>query len=308
MVDAPAAEARRWLLSSDGHRRDGAHRVGPVMPAGSLLASIPSPSENVIELGPVPLHMYGLMLAIGVLVAVKVAEVRWVRRGHPAKDFNDIVVWVVIAGVIGARVYHVITDYQLFDDDPVKALRIWEGGLSIWGAVIGGAIAATVLARRRNLDLGDLLDSIAPGLAFAQSIGRWGNWFNQELFGGPTTLPWALEIDLANRPADYVQYETFHPMFLYESLYCLALGLVLIWIDRRFSLKKFQLFALYCMGYTAARVVFEEMRIDPAHTIGPLRVNAWVSIVVFVGALVWFLWLGRHGRPLDASDSEAQAA
>jgi prolipoprotein diacylglyceryl transferase len=210
---------------------------------------------------------------------------------------------VVIAGVIGARVYHVITDYQLFDDDPLKALRIWEGGLSIWGAVVGGAIAAAVLARRRHLDLGDLLDSIAPGLAFAQAIGRWGNWFNQELFGGPTTLPWALEIDIANRPAEYVQYSTFHPMFLYESLYCAALGLVLIWVDGRFSLKKFQVFALYCMGYTAARVVFEEMRIDPAHTVGPLRVNAWVSIVVFVAALGSFLWLGRHGRPVGASDA-----
>jgi prolipoprotein diacylglyceryl transferase len=248
------------------------------------------------------------MLAIGVLVAVRVAEVRWVKRGHPAKEFNDVVVWIVIAGVIGARIYHVITDYQLFEDDPLKAFKIWEGGLSIWGAVIGGAIAAAVLARRRHLDLGDMLDSIAPGLAFAQAIGRWGNWFNQELFGGPTTLPWALEIDLANRPVGYLQYETFHPMFLYESLYCLTLGLVLIWVDHHFSLKKFQLFALYCMGYTAARFVFEEMRIDPANTIGPLRVNAWVSIVVFALALVAFLWLGRHGRPVGASDAETQAA
>jgi prolipoprotein diacylglyceryl transferase len=285
--------------------------VDPVSLANSLpgvLASIPSPSENVLHLGPVPLHMYGLMLAVGVLVAARVAEVRWVRRGHPAKEFTDIVVWIVIAGVIGARVYHVVTDYQLFEDDPLKAVRIWEGGLGIWGAVVGGAIAAIVLCRRRHLDLGDLLDSIAPGLAFAQAIGRWGNWFNQELFGGPTTLPWALEIDIANRPAEYVQYTTFHPMFLYESLYCAALGFVLLWVDRRFALKKLQLFALYCMGYTAARFVFEEMRIDPANTIGPLRVNGWVSIVVFLAALASFLWLGRHGRPVGASDAETQAA
>ena len=263
------------------------------------LASIPSPSENIIHLGPIPLHMYGLMLAIGILVAVRVAETRWVRRGHQSKEFSDIVIWIVIAGVVGARVYHVITDYQLFQDDPLRAVRIWEGGLGIWGAVIGGAIAAVILTRRRHLDLGDMLDCIAPGLAFAQAIGRWGNWFNQELFGAPSKLPWALEIDPANRPHGYAQYATFQPTFLYESLYCLVLGLALIWIDHHFKLKKFQLFALYCMGYTAARFVFEEMRIDPAHTIGPLRLNAWVSIVVFIGALVAYVWLGRHGQPVE---------
>jgi prolipoprotein diacylglyceryl transferase len=271
----------------------------------SFLGSIPSPSESVLHLGPVPLHMYGLMLAIGVLVAVRVAEVRWVRRGHKAKEFSDLVVWIVVWGVIGARLYHVVTDYQLFEDDPLKAVKIWEGGLGIWGAVMGGAIAAIVLCRRRHLDLGDLLDSIAPGLVFAQAIGRWGNWFNQELFGAPTTLPWGLEIEVAKRPVEYVQYSTFHPTFLYESLYCLALGLVLIWVDHHVRLKKFQLFALYCMGYTGARFVFEEMRIDPAHTIGPLRVNAWVSIVVFVIALGAFLWLRTHGDPVVWPDPDA---
>jgi prolipoprotein diacylglyceryl transferase len=275
---------------------------------GTLLGSIPSPSENIIHLGPVPLHMYGLMLAIGVLVAVKVSEVRWVRRGHPAKEFSDIVIWVVIAGVIGARVYHVITDYELFTDDPLKAFAIWQGGLAIWGAVIGGAIAVIYLAHRRHLDLGDLFDCIAPGLVFAQGIGRWGNWFNQELFGAPTSLPWGLEIDLAHRPVGYLQYSTFQPTFLYESLYCIALGFALIWIDHHVKLKKFQLFALYCMGYTAARFVFEEMRIDPAHVIGPLRLNAWVSIVVFLTAFGAFLWLGRHGEPVVRPDSTADGA
>lgn len=265
---------------------------------GYVLGSIPSPSGGVVQLGPIPLHMYGLMLAIGILVAARVAEVRWVRRGHVAKEFSDLVVWIVISGVIGARVYHVITDYQLFEDDPLRAFKIWEGGLGIWGAVIGGAIAAIILARRRHLDLGDLLDCIAPGLAFAQAIGRWGNWFNQELFGSPTTLPWALEIDPSKMPAGYPNGTTFHPTFLYESLYCLALGLALIWLDHHLKLKKYQLFALYCMGYTAGRFVFEEIRIDPAHTIGPLRLNAWVSIVVFLAALAWFLWLRTHGTPV----------
>jgi prolipoprotein diacylglyceryl transferase len=276
--------------------------------ATNLVGSIPSPSENVIHLGPVPLHMYGLMLAIGVLVAVRVAEVRWVRRGHPAKEFSDLVVWIVIAGVIGARVYHVITDYQLFTDDWLRAFKIWQGGLSIWGAVIGGGIAAVVLARRRHLDLGDLVDCIAPGLVFAQGIGRWGNWFNQELFGAPSKLPWALEIDPSKRPAGYGQYATFQPTFLYESMYCIALGVALIWIDHHFRLKKLQLFALYCMGYTAARLVFEEMRIDPAHTIGPLRVNAWVSIVVFLAAAASFFWLNRHGVPVVRPDLEGDGS
>ena len=263
---------------------------------GAALAFIPSPGENVLHLGPLPLHMYGLMLAIGVLVAAKVAEKRWVARGHGAKEFSDLVVWLVIGGVIGARLYHVISDYQLFTDDPLRAFRIWEGGLSIWGAVIGGVVAAVILCRRRHLDLADLMDSAAPALAIAQGIGRWGNWFNQELFGAPTKLPWGLEIDPVNRPRGYTRYATFQPTFLYESLYCFALAAVLIWIDKRFKLAKGQIFALYCAGYTAARLVFEEMRIDPAHTIGPLRLNAWVSIVVFVGAVVAFFWLGRRGR------------
>lgn len=263
---------------------------------GAALAFIPSPGENVLHLGPVPLHMYGLMLAIGVLVAAKVAEKRWVARGHGAKEFSDLVVWLVIGGVIGARLYHVITDYQLFTDDPLRAFRIWEGGLGIWGAVIGGVVAAVILTRRRQLDLADLLDSAAPGLAIAQAIGRWGNWFNQELFGAPTKLPWGVEIDPVNRPLAYARYATFQPTFLYESLYCLALALALIWVDKRFKLAKGQIFALYCAGYTAARFVFEEMRIDPAHTIGPLRINAWVSIVVFIGAVTVFFWLGRRAR------------
>jgi phosphatidylglycerol---prolipoprotein diacylglyceryl transferase len=280
--------------------------VGPV--SSAFMGSIPSPDSGVLHLGPVPLHMYGLMIAIGVLVAVKVAEVRWVRRGHPAKQLSDVVVWVVIAGVIGARAYHVITDYQLFEDDPLKAFQIWEGGLGIWGAVIGGAIALIVLARTRHLDLGDLMDCIAPGLLFAQAIGRWGNWFNQELFGAPSTLPWALEISPAKRPDGYLQYATFQPTFLYESLYCAALGVALIWIDHRLRLKKFQLFALYCMGYTAGRLVWEEMRIDPAHTVGPLRINAWVSIAVFLSALAWFLWLRTHGTPVVRPDPDAPSA
>ena len=260
-------------------------------------AAIPSPSDSVLHLGPLPLHLYGLILAIAVIVAARVAERRWVRRGHAAKDFSDLVVWIVIGGVVGARLYHVVSDYQLFRGQWLDAFKIWQGGLSIWGAVLGGAVVVVVLARRRHLDLGDLVDSIAPALVLAQAIGRWGNWANQELYGRPSGLPWAVEIDVAHRPAAYANVATFQPTFLYESLWCLAVFAVLIAVERRVRLMKGQLLALYLMLYTAGRFVFENMRVDPAHRIGPLRLNAWVCIVTFVAASVWFLWLRRHGTP-----------
>jgi prolipoprotein diacylglyceryl transferase len=274
------------------------------------LASIPSPSDGVVRLGPVPLHMYGLMIAAGVLVAAAVGRRRYVAKGPEgqseteararAEAFDSVAFWAVIGGIIGARLYHVITDYQLFEDHPERMVQIWKGGLGIWGAVIGGAFAVWIVGRRRGLVFADIADAIVPGLAFAQAIGRWGNWFNQELFGGPSTLPWAVEIDRAHRPAGYEQYATFQPTFLYESLWCLALGFALLYVDKRYKLVRGQLFALYAAGYTAFRLPMEEMRIDPAHTIGPLRVNAWVSIAVFVISVMVFVWLGRRARSRGA--------
>lgn len=264
----------------------------------ALLASIPSPPEDVIRIGPVPLHMYGLMIAIGVLVAAKVTEVRWVRRGHDAKEFGDLVVWLVLGGVVGARLYHVVTDYQLFRDDPLRVLRIWEGGLAIWGAVLGGALVAVVMTRRRHLDLGDLLDCAAPALAFAQAIGRWGNWFNQELFGRPTTLPWGLEIDPVHRPAGYERYATFHPTFLYESLWCLALAKLLLLVARRVRLAPGRLFFVYVAGYCAMQFFIEGLRIDPAKAADGLRLNQWVSLVLLAAALAT---LARRGARLTRS-------
>ncbi|MCZ7528305.1 MAG: prolipoprotein diacylglyceryl transferase [Acidimicrobiia bacterium] len=199
---------------------------------------------------------------------------------------------------MGARVYHVITDYQLYTDDWLGVFRIWSGGLSIWGAVAGGAIAVVVLARVRRLDTLALMDAMAPGIALAQAIGRWGNWFNQELFGRPTDLPWGLEIDPARRPAGYEQTETFHPTFLYESLWCLAIAGTLIWAEKRFRFARGQTFALYVALYTFGRFWFENLRIDTAHEVLGLRVNAWVSIGLFVASLAWFAWLGRRRRDL----------
>jgi prolipoprotein diacylglyceryl transferase len=261
----------------------------------SVVGSIPSPSNGVLHLGPVPLHAYGLMLAIGVLVATAVAERRWRNAGHDPRDIGDIAIWIVIAGVVGARVYHLITDYQLYTHDWLKAFKIWDGGLSIWGAVGGGMIAVIVLTRVRHYDTLGIMDAIAPGLILAQAIGRWGNYFNQELFGGPTRLPWGLEISPSKRPPGYLQYSTFHPTFLYESLWCLAIFGILIWASHRFTLRKGQLFALYVALYTFGRFWFENMRIDPAHHVAGLRINAWVSLGLCIVGIVWFVYLGRHG-------------
>jgi prolipoprotein diacylglyceryl transferase len=255
--------------------------------------------------------MYGLILAVGVLVAVYVAEHRWRRRGYPKDGIYDISFWVVIWGVIGARLYHVITDYQRFEDDPWRAFQIWRGGLSIWGAVLGGAIAVIVITRRRHLPTLVVMDCMAPGIVLAQAIGRWGNYFNQELFGKPSTLPWALKIAAPHRPADYLQYKTFQPTFLYESLACLAIVGILLLVEQRARLKLGQTFALYVVLYTFARFWFENMRIDPAHEIAGMRVNAWVSVFVFMFGVAWFVWLGRHEplqrRPGDAENSPVAA-
>jgi prolipoprotein diacylglyceryl transferase len=256
----------------------------------SPLASIPSPASPNVG----PFHMYGILLAIGVLVGCWVGDRRWRARGYPKGTIYDLAFWIVVWGVIGARLYHVLTDYQLFEHDVLRVFAIWRGGLSIWGAVAGGSIAVVVLTRRRHLPTLVVVDCLAVGVVLAQAIGRFGNYFNQELFGRPTDLPWGLEISVSHRPAGYEQYTTFHPTFLYESLYCLAIAGVLVLAERRFRLHQGQTFALYGALYTFGRFFFENLRIDPAHDIGPLRVNAWVSLIVFVAAVVWFVWLRSH--------------
>jgi prolipoprotein diacylglyceryl transferase len=260
----------------------------------SMLASIPSPSDGTIDLGPVPLHVYGILLAVGVVVAAYVAQRRWGKWGHDPNELEAIAIVVVIGGVIGARLYHVATDYEKFQGDWLRVFEIWKGGLSIWGVVLGGMIAVVVMCRIKHYDTLGLIDAIVPGLLAAQAIGRFGNWFNQELFGEPTTLPWALEIDLQHRPPGFEQYATFHPTFLYESLYCLLLIGVILWAERRWRLKRGQVGAIYVMLYTFGRFWLENLRIDDAKLVGPLRVNAWVSLLAMVGGGVWFWWLGRH--------------
>ncbi|WP_346134074.1 prolipoprotein diacylglyceryl transferase [Streptomyces carpaticus] len=258
-----------------------------------ILASIPSPGTSEVHLGPLPLRGYALCIIIGVFVAIWLGGKRWVARGGQPGTVADIAVWAVPFGLIGARLYHVITDYQLyFGDgrDPVNAFKIWDGGIGIWGAIAGGAVGAWIACRRRGIPLPAFADAVAPGIAFAQAIGRWGNWFNQELYGKPTDLPWALEID------NGIDSGTFHPTFLYESLWCVGVGVLVIWADRRFKLGHGRAFALYVAAYTAGRFWTEYLRIDEAHQVLGLRLNNWTSIVVFLAAVA-YLVISAKRRP-----------
>nr|WP_084774613.1 prolipoprotein diacylglyceryl transferase [Nonomuraea candida] len=279
------------------------------------LASIPSPAEGVWYLGIIPIRAYALCIVLGVIVAVWLSERRWRARGGEKGTIIDIAVPAVIFGLIGGRLYHVITDWQTYFGsraikEPYQALFIWEGGLGIWGAIALGALGVWLAARRRGLSMGALADTIAPGIAFAQAIGRWGNWFNQELYGSPTTLPWGLEIDIDHGGEPGVLY---HPTFLYESLWDVALGFLLILAGRRFALHHGRLFALYVAGYTLGRFWIEGLRIDPVGGVDHaveflgLRINQWTSIVLFVAALVYF-WATRNKSGVEVVVSPSSAA
>lgn len=265
--------------------------------SAALPASLPSPSVSVWYLGPIPLRAYALLIVAGIVVAIWWGSKRYVARGGERGIIGDIAIWAVPFGIIGGRLYHVLSDWQIyFGPDGrgfVAALRIWDGGLGIWGAVALGAVGAWIGARRAGVALPPVGDAIAPGIALAQAIGRWGNWFNQELFGAPTTLPWGLEIDVANRPEGYEQFATFHPTFLYESLWLLGMVVVLVWADRRFQMGHGRVFALYVALYTAGRVWIEALRIDEANTIMGLRLNVWTSILVFIGAVAYLIISAR---------------
>jgi prolipoprotein diacylglyceryl transferase len=281
-----------------------------------ILAFIPSPDQGVWYLGPFPVRAYALCIIVGAIVAIWLGDKRWVARGGKPGQVADIAIWAIPFGLVGGRLYHVITDYQLyFGDgrDPVTALYIWQGGLGIWGAVALGALGAYIGCRRTGAKFLPYADAVAPGIVIAQALGRWGNWFNQELFGKPATLPWALEIDEENRPDGYLQDETFHPTFLYEFIWNLGVAGLVIWADRRFRLGYGRAFALYVAGYTAGRGWIEHLRIDDVQmdNVLGLRVNVWVSIVVFLTAVAYFVWSSkRHpGREEHVlREEEAQSA
>jgi len=258
-----------------------------------MFASIPSPPSNVIELGPISLRAYGLMIALGVVAAVLVSQKRWVARGGDPDDISAVAMWAVPAGLVGSRVYHVFTDWR-FDEGWAEPFKIWEGGLGIPGGVAAGVFAALWLIRRNGWDRRNLLDAMVPSLPLAQAIGRLGNWFNQELFGSPSDLPWAVEIDARYAArAGYPDADTFHPTFLYESLWNLGLFGVLVWVDRSGKIRQGGLVAVYVVGYAAVRIWLETVRIDPATEIGGLRVNIWMSIVALSVAGGWLVVRGR---------------
>jgi prolipoprotein diacylglyceryl transferase len=269
-----------------------------------LLASIPSPSSNKVELGPLTLRFYGLCIATGVIVAVVIASKRWAARGGNPDDIGTIALWAVPAGVIGARMYHVATDWKKYQGHWGDAFKITNGGLGIPGGVLAGVLVGLVVVRVKKLPARPLLDVVAPAIPVAQAIGRFGNWFNQELFGGPTKLPWGLRIDPQFRPPGYEQYTTFHPTFLYEALWNLSLAGLLVWIDRKRKLRPGELFALYVLGYGIGRLWVEEMRIDPASLILGVRVNVWMSIIIFLGAAAVFAWNRRPGAPEVSHEAE----
>ncbi|MER6785323.1 prolipoprotein diacylglyceryl transferase [Streptomyces sp. NPDC000658] len=280
------------------------------------LAYIPSPSHGVLYLGPVPLRGYAFCIIIGVFVAVWLGNRRWVARGGRVGTVADIAVWAVPFGLVGGRLYHVITDYELYFSegrDWVDAFKVWEGGLGIWGAIALGAVGAWIGCRRRGIPLPAYADAIAPGIALAQAIGRWGNWFNQELYGKETDLPWALHITSS---ADGRVPGYYHPTFLYESLWCIGVALLVIWADRRFKLGHGRAFALYVAAYCVGRAWIEYMRVDDAHHILGLRLNDWTALVVFLLAVTYIVVSAkkRPGREAvvepgaDASGDTAEAA
>ena len=267
------------------------------MTSSEVLAFIPSPAQGVWNLGPIPVRAYALLIVVGIIIAVWFGGKRYVARGGRPGTITDIAIWAVPFGIVGGRLYHVVSDNQLYFGPDGKGLaaafRIWDGGLGIWGAVALGALGAWIGARRAGVALPPVADAIAPAIALAQAIGRLGNYFNQELFGKPTTVPWALEIDPVHRPAGYEQFATFQPTFLYESLWLLGMVVVLLWADKRFRMGHGRVFALYVLLYCIGRFWIEGLRIDDANVLFGLRLNEWTSILVGLGALIYLIVSAR---------------
>jgi prolipoprotein diacylglyceryl transferase len=263
--------------------------LGPV-----ILGYIPSPSSGTIDAGPLTIHMYGLMLLAAIAACIVVTGIRWTRQGGDWDLVFRVAVWGVAFGIVGARAYHVITSWDEVDHDHWWGVfAVWQGGLGVWGGILLGALAGAVVVKLAGESVRHFMDAIAPGLLLAQGIGRWGNWWNQELYGKPTKQSWGLEIDIDHQGAIAEKYrnaEAYHPTFLYEFIYDVAMAGVLIAIGWRFRIKPPALFALYVSFYTLGRFLEELLRIDPSHHLFGLRLNAWVAAVLFVLSTLFFIW------------------
>ena len=265
---------------------------------------IPSPSLSSFSVGPLTIHFYALCIITGIAAAIWIGRKRYANLGGNPDDVSEVAIWAVPFGIIGGRIYHVVTSPSQYfgaNGNPIDALRIWEGGLGIWGAISLGAVGAYLYFRthKTSLNFRQLLDSLAPGVIVAQAIGRVGNYFNQEVFGKPTELAWGLEIDPVNRPSGFESYSTFHPTFLYELLWCLVIAALLIKLPgflKKITARQGDVFALYVIGYTSGRVWIETLRIDEANLILGLRLNIWVSLIVLISSSAYLLANQRRGN------------
>lgn len=267
------------------------------MTLAAVLAAIPSPSQNTIEIGPLTIHFYGILIALGVIVAIVVSRHRYVRFGGSGTVFERVAIWGVVIGFLGARLGYVSTHTARFEGRPWAALFIWEGGLALYGGILAGAITIIYLMRKWDGDVFAVGDATAIGIPLAQAIGRWGNYFNQELFGTPSELPWAIIIDPANRPVEYAQFETFHPTFLYESLWnALILVPLILLLERAGKLYKGASFGLYVGLYAVIRFAMELLRTDTTFRFLGLSRNGWVSIAGILFGFAWFYYCQKRGE------------
>ena len=264
---------------------------------------IPTPSNSSIELGAITVHFYALCILIGILVALAVGRVRWRKSGGMTSELYDLAIYVIPAGIVGGRLYHVMTTPELYFGSKghlSDAFKIWEGGMGIWGAVAMGTAGAFLFFRYpkcgRSISFALAADALAPGILLAQAIGRWGNWFNHELFGSPSTLPWALKVPVADRPFGYESYATFHPAFLYESIWCLLCAGVLLYLPRVRRLAPGNTFLLFISLYSLGRGCIETLRIDSAHLIWGLRLNIWVATLCGVVSMLFIIKRERFIR------------
>jgi prolipoprotein diacylglyceryl transferase len=270
------------------------------------LAFIPSPATNGLRLGPLDIHFYGLMYVVAIILAVIITRRRWRAVGGNPDLVSDVALWAVPAGIIGGRIYFDIT--TPFDIRPAHAwwgpLAVWNGGLGVWGGIAAGAAVGIWRVHRAGADWRLMADAVAPALLVAQAVGRIGNYFNQELYGKPTSLPWGLEIAPAHRVAGYTQYATFQPSFLYELIFDLALAAALVWLGHHRDIQPPGLLALYVAGYSGYRIFEETIRIDSsAHFLG-LRLNLFIAIAVALAGVAWFIVSQRRRPPAPGTAPE----